>query len=195
MKRERRGTATQRDRTNDPMLSRRSALSSSGLVLLGTLAGPALGQTEGRRMEPPQALIDRMRNAGSAAGGPGAMSEHFAQQRQMAFDNLKNQLQVSDEEWSVIKPRLQVVYDLVRPVPSFGPESVQPASPVDQKKRELREILSNKDAAADQVKAKLTALRAAQLAAVQELTKARQNLRQIMTLRQEATLVLNGLLD
>lgn len=47
MKRERRGTATQRGRTNDPVLSRRSALSSSGLVLLGTLAGPALGQTEG----------------------------------------------------------------------------------------------------------------------------------------------------
>jgi hypothetical protein len=38
-------------------------------------------------------------------------------------------------------------------------------------------------------------LQAAQLNATQELTKARQNLRQIMTLRQEATLVLNGLLD
>ncbi len=123
------------------------------------------------------------------------MSEHFAQQRQMAFDNLKNQLQVSDEEWSVIKPRLQVVYDLVRPMPSFGPEIAQPASPVDQRKRDLREILSNKDAPADQIKAKLTALRSAQLAAAQELTKARQDLRQIMTLRQEATLVLNGLLD
>jgi hypothetical protein len=68
-------------------------------------------------------------------------------------------------------------------------------SPLEQKKRELRETLNNKDAPADQVKAKLTALRAAQLAAAQELTKGRQNLRQIMTLRQEAVLVLNGLLD
>ncbi len=68
-------------------------------------------------------------------------------------------------------------------------------SPVEQRKRELRETLNNKDAPADQVKAKLTAVRAAQLNAAQELTKARQDLRQILTLHQEATLVLNGLLD
>ena len=54
---------------------------------------------------------------------------------------------------------------------------------------------ADKEASAAQIKGKLTALRAAQVNANQELTKARQNLRQILTLRQEATLVLNGLLD
>jgi uncharacterized protein YPO0396 len=46
-----------------------------------------------------------------------------------------------------------------------------------------------------QIKAKLTSLRAAKERAAQELSRARQNLRQIMSVRQEALLVLNGLLD
>jgi len=47
----------------------------------------------------------------------------------------------------------------------------------------------------DQIKTKATALRVAKERTAQELGKARQNLRQVMTLRQEALLVLNGLLD
>ena len=66
---------------------------------------------------------------------------------------------------------------------------------MDRSRAELRQILSDKGASADQIKAKLTALRAAQNSAAQELAKARQNLRQVMTIRQEALLVLNGLLD
>jgi hypothetical protein len=211
MKYEWRDRAAKRDRTSDPVYSRRSALSFSGWVLLGAVAGPALGQTEGRgvggkgpaaqpakegrRMEPPQALIERMRNAGGHAGPPQGISEQFARQRQMAFENLRNQLQISDQEWPVVKPRLQVVYDLVRPVPSFGRQSAQPATPVEQRSGELREVLGNKDAEAEEIKARLTALRAAKEQARQELVKARDSLRQIMTLRQEALLVLNGLLD
>ena len=42
---------------------------------------------------------------------------------------------------------------------------------------------------------KLAALRAARQKAAQDLVTARQSLRQLMTLRQEALLVLNGLLD
>jgi outer membrane protein TolC len=48
---------------------------------------------------------------------------------------------------------------------------------------------------AEQIKAKLAALRAAKQKAAQDLATARQSLRQLMTLRQEALLVLNGLLD
>jgi hypothetical protein len=59
----------------------------------------------------------------------------------------------------------------------------------------LRELLREEKAPPDQIKAGLTALRAARERTVQELVKTRQNLRQVMTLRQEALLVLNGLLD
>jgi hypothetical protein len=71
----------------------------------------------------------------------------------------------------------------------------QPKTELEQRSRELRELLHDDAVGADQIKAKLTALRAAKERAVRELAGARQTLRQLMTLRQEAVLVLNGLLD
>jgi Spy/CpxP family protein refolding chaperone len=72
---------------------------------------------------------------------------------------------------------------------------MQAAGPVEQRTRELREVLADKEAKPEEIKAKLTAFRAAKEQARQELVKARQDLRQLMTLRQEAVLVVNGLLD
>jgi len=66
---------------------------------------------------------------------------------------------------------------------------------VDKASSELRELLRNESATAEQIKAKLAALRAAKQKAAQDLATARQSLRQLMSLRQEALLVLNGLLD
>ena len=48
---------------------------------------------------------------------------------------------------------------------------------------------------AEAIKAKLTALRAAKEKDRRELAAARQSLRQVLTLRQEAHLVLHGLLE
>ncbi len=122
------------------MFSRRSALSSSGLVLLGVLSGSALGQIENQegdakrpQAQPPKAsqksaekakaLMERLQNAGSGEERRQAMNELMASQRQMAIESLRNQLRVSDQEWPVVKPRLLAVYDLVRPVPPLaGPE-------------------------------------------------------------------------
>jgi hypothetical protein len=186
------------------LVSRRAAIGSSAAVLLTAVAGAALGQDGGfsglpkeiqERMAKSREFSERMRNAATEEERTQIMAERNAWEQTRAVEDIKGQLGVSDEEWKVIQPRVEAVYNLVHPKPQFGRPNVSQMSPVDQRKRELREILSNKDAAADQVKAKLTALRAAQLAAAQELTKARQDLRQIMTLRQEATLVLNGLLD
>ena len=66
---------------------------------------------------------------------------------------------------------------------------------MDKASSELRELLRNESATAEQIKAKLAALRAAKQKAAQDLATARQSLRQLMSLRQEALLVLNGLLD
>jgi uncharacterized protein (DUF3084 family) len=111
------------------------------------------------------------------------------------LEDLKDQLGISDKEWPVIKARIEMVYNLVRPMPQINAGSEAPKTEVEQRSRELREVLRNEGAAADQIKAKLTALRTAKEKAGQELVKAQQSLRQIMTLRQEAVLVLNGLLD
>jgi hypothetical protein len=168
------------------------------------MSGGALGQEGGfsglpkeiqERMAKSREFSERMQNA-SPEERTRIMEERNAWERTRAIEDIRGQLEVAEAEWSVLKPRVEAVYKLVHPQPQFGgPGNMGPMSPVDRSKSELRQILANKDAPADQIKARLTALRVAQEHSRQELTKARQNLRQLLTLRQEATLVLNGLLD
>jgi chromosome segregation ATPase len=123
------------------------------------------------------------------------MEEIRAMDRQRVIDGFKLQLGLSEQEWTVVKPRIEAVYNLVHPQPYGGPGADAKRTEVDQRSRELRELIESKEADADKIKARLTALRAAREKADRELAKARQNLRQIMNLRQEAVLVLNELLD
>ena len=111
------------------------------------------------------------------------------------MEEIKSELGVSEEEWTVLKPRIEAVYRLVHTQPASGSSEVESLALAAAKTRELQELLRNKDAKPEEIKGKLTALRAAKEQARQELVKARQSLRQVMTLRQEAVLVLNGLLD
>jgi hypothetical protein len=184
---------------------------SSGLAVLGLLAGSALGQEEKKeperkgpeaqpprqmqeRMEEFKAFSERMRNT-SPEERMKIMEEQRVQQRQRAIEDLKEPLEVSDKEWPVIKPRVEKVCNLMHPLPQVRAGSERPKTEVEQRSGELRELLRNSEAAMDQIKAKLAALRAAKGKEAQELAAARQSLRQIVTLRQEATLVLNSLLE
>jgi len=83
----------------------------------------------------------------------------------------------------------------MHPLPQMRIGNDAPRTEAEQKSRDLREVLRSEGAAADQIKVRLAELRAAKQKEAQELVKARQELRQLMTLRQEAELVLNGLLD
>lgn len=176
------------------------------------LSGSALSQTENQEgnakkpaaqpsreaqksAEKAKAFIERLQNPGSGEERRQAMNELMASERQMAIESLRNQLRVSDQEWAVVKPRLLAVYDLVRPaIPMMG-RNEPPKTELEQRSRDLRELLQADKAEADQIKAKLTAFRAAKEKSNQQLAGARQSLRQLMTLRQEAVLVMNGLLD
>jgi DNA repair exonuclease SbcCD ATPase subunit len=199
-------------RTTDLAISRRSAVGSSSLAVLSLMSVYALGQTEKKedepkrpratlpkemqeRMEQSKAFSERLRNASGIEERQQIVNEQMAAQRQRAFEELKDHLQVSEKEWPVVKPRLQAVYDLVRPVRPMMGRNEQPQTEVEQRTRELREVLQGDNPPLDQIKAKLTALRAARERANQNVAQARQNLREIMNLRQEAVLVLNGLLD
>jgi hypothetical protein len=73
--------------------------------------------------------------------------------------------------------------------PTGTPSAVQAAV------QALRETLNNNDAKPDEIKAKLDALRAARAQARQNLTKAQEDLRSVLTQRQEAVLVTMGLLE
>jgi len=192
------------DKTARAVISRRAAVGASGMAMLGLLSGAGFGQEEKQaerkesdsksrkeiqdRMEEFKAFGERMRNAGPEERMK-LMQEQRAQQQQKAIEDLKGQLGISDQEWAVVKPRVEKVYNLVHPLPPMGTRSEQPKTEVDRASSELHELLRNESAAADQIKAKLGALRAAKLKAAQDLVTARQSL------RQEALLVLNGLLD
>ncbi len=59
----------------------------------------------------------------------------------------------------------------------------------------LSEVLEQGNASPDQIRAKLTALRAAKEGARQKLAAAQKELREVLTLKQEARLVLGGQLN
>jgi hypothetical protein len=82
----------------------------------------------------------------------------------------------------------------MHPLPPTMAGTERPKTEVEQRSSELRDLLRDK-AAVDKIKASLAALRAAKEKAAKELVAAKQDLRQLMTLPQEAELVLSGLLD
>jgi Spy/CpxP family protein refolding chaperone len=66
---------------------------------------------------------------------------------------------------------------------------------VEKAAQELQELLAGESPNTDQIKAKLTAYRTVKEKAKKDLAKAQQDLKQIVTVKQEATLVLMGLLN
>lgn len=192
----------------DATISRRAAMGSSVLAVLAIATGPALPGQPAKgadRQEPPahaqermqqsKAFIEQMRNAGSAEERMKIMEERRVQDRRRAIEDFKERLGMSDKEWAVVRPRLEAVYNLKHPPAQVMGPGERPRDEVQQRSSELRELLRDEDAPVDRVKAALTALRAAKEKVGQRLAAAQQDLRQLMTIRQEAMLVLNGLLE
>ena len=129
---------------------------------------------------------------------PQAMRERFS-------GMIKDQMGATDDEWKVIEPKLNKVMDARRDGGGFGgfrnrdrggdSQNQSDASPVQQASRELRQVLDNKDAPADQIAAKLKTLREAKEKAKETLASAQKDLKEVLTQRQEAVLVMFGMLD
>ncbi len=143
------------------------------------------------------------------------------QMQRMMTERLKETLEIGDEEWKVLEPRIAKVLTLSRQGGGFGGMGMmmrgrrggfgpgaqpgargvdtqapqQELTPVEKSTQELQTVLDNKDAKPEEVKAKLTVLRDAREKARQELVKAQKELREIVSVRQEAQLVLMGLLN
>jgi len=148
---------------------------------------------------------------GGNGGPPGGNRWDPAQMRQRMEDMMKQQLGTNDDEWKIIQPKLQKVLEVQRdargggmggmfgrnrPGGDRGPGGdTQATSPVQQAQRDLRTALDNKDTPADQITAKLTALREAREKAKADLSAAQKDLREVLTQRQEAVLVMMGMLD
>ena len=128
------------------------------------------------------------------------------QERMAGF--MKEQLQVNDEEWKVIQPKLTKVFEARRDTGAFGGGFIggrgrggdrggdqQNQSAAMKASGELREVLDKKDAKPEEIAAKLKALREAREKAKAELATAQKELKEVLTQRQEAVLVMMGQLD
>jgi Spy/CpxP family protein refolding chaperone len=111
------------------------------------------------------------------AGGTGSYQTHDSTGWQATLD-------CTDEEWSVIEPRLEKVLAL----------RADPYGPVRQRHRELHHLVKH-DARADLILDRLEALREARAEADLALAQSEADLRQVLTIRQEATLVLMGVIE
>jgi Spy/CpxP family protein refolding chaperone len=132
--------------------------------------------------------------------------------REEAMKRMQEQLGASAEEWTVIQPKVDKLMTAQRDNMGgrgFGGRggdrdrggdrgssaSNQPSSPLQTASRELRETLDNKEAAPEQITAKLTALREARAKAREQLVTAQKDLQSVLTPRQEAVMVSMGMLD
>lgn len=183
-------------------------------VLMGSLSLTAFGQANGGGNQP----------GGNPPGQPGQPGQgrqrgNFdpAAMRQRMMDRLKTELGASDEEMQALSPKLEKVMQLQRDAGGrgrggFGRRGGGPggpggpggnpgaptdanASPVQKASADLQATLDNKDSKPDEIKAKLEALRSAKAQAKQELAAAQQELKGLLTQRQEAVLVENGMLE
>ena len=145
--------------------------------------------------------------------------------RQMYMERIKETLGATDEEWKVLGPKVEKVQGLSselgggmrmrmlrrsrtgertrapqgerpeRPAGERGGEAERELTDVEKAVEKLRTTLDDKDADAGQVKDALKSLREAREKVKQELAKAQAELRELLTARQEAELVLMALLD
>jgi len=194
------------------MFNKRMALTSVAVCLAAVMLVGLLSQA----IAAPQA-----EDTNSQRGPRRGQRFDREQMQRMMAERLKETLEVSDEEWKVFEPRITKVLTLSRQGGGFGGMGMmmrgrrggfgpggqpgargsdtqapqQELTPVEKSTQELQTVLDNKDAKPEEVKAKLTALRTAREKARQELVKSQKELREIVSVRQEAQLVLMGLLN
>ena len=177
-----------------------------GIILGGLALVPALSQDGDRAERSPRRDRD-----------PAEWRQRMEQMRARMMDRMRDQLGASADEWEVMKPRIEKVMQIQRDIgrgafrfggrgrdgrpgrraAEPGDAAARDARPVPetvQKSRALRELLENIDADAEAINEALTELRTARQNAEAKLATARQELRDILTLRQEALLVIAGLL-
>ncbi len=127
---------------------------------------------------------------------------------------IKNDLKITDEEWTIIGPRMNRVIDLTNnnnarlatfrkmsrkwytdsgiTIKAYDQED---KNPVETASDNLEKLVKNETATTEEIKEALTKLRAAREATQQELVKAQEELKEVLTIKQEAKLVMYGILE
>lgn len=151
-------------------------------------------------------------------GRPGQPRMELTPQAMMErmMDRAKNLMKPSEEDWKLIQPRLEEVIKAQmelraggmmargmrqqppqaegQPAPAEQPKKPEP-TPIMKAADELVATLEKENATADEINEKLTVLRTARADAQKKLEKAQASLKEVVKQRQEAVLVLMGILE
>ena len=146
---------------------------------------------------------DRENRERGDRGGRGGDRGGFdrSQFMERIMDRYRENLGFSVAEWKVVQPKVQAVMDN-RISGASGMMSMfggsrrgRDSSTEKTPTSELRDLLEKEDASKGDIKAKLAAYRADRKAREAKLKKAQEDLRQLLTIKQEAQAVLSGLLN
>ncbi len=180
-------------------------------LLLTTLALLATATLAHAQERPPQPN-DPNRPSG------GDRSKSYEEFRQKMAERLKTSMKVTDDEWTVIQPLIEKVTTKMREAgggrggpprggdPRSGGGGGTPGggssssgggdrSSGSMERDALRTALENESASPEELKAKLTALRDSRKKAIAEVEVLREDLKKVLTVRQEALLVSYGILE
>jgi hypothetical protein len=200
------------------MLKAKSGLMLAGFLFLGVFCvSSALAQDT----TPPAGGAGGGRGRGGRGGPGGGMFDPNVMRQRMA-DQMKTALGCTDEEWTALAPKVEKVQTLQRDLRGGGmfgggmmggrgrggpgapggdagapaaPAAPAPTTDVGKAAAALSKVLENKDAAPADIKTALQALRDAKAKAKTALEAAQKELKDVLTVRQEAAMVERGLLD
>jgi hypothetical protein len=190
----------------------KTAMKNTALAIcVLALALPALGQTTAPSDNGGGPSGATTGGGGGGNGGGGQRMRNPQQFMQRIMDNLKQQLGSTDDEFAALQPKIEKVIQLRRdtagnPMRMFGrrggggggggfmANNATP-SPTQQATEDLQATLDDTSATAAAIKGKLDALREAKSKAKEDLAAAQTDLKSVLTQRQEAVLVMDGLLD
>lgn len=149
-------------------------------------------------------------HAQQGGGGGGGPRMTFAEMQAARLTRIKEAMGATDEEWKALQPKIEKVQTLQMQAMAgrFGGRggrgggggggdtaTTRPANPVRDATDDLQKTLDNKDATPEQIKEKLGALHETKAKSAEDLKKAQGELRELLTVRQEAVLVTQGILD
>ena len=157
------------------------------------------------QIEQGRKIMDDLRNG--VQPDPEQIQKLIGAVRTQVQSRLKETLGATDEEWQVLGPKIEKVQNLMLQAGNAGMSTgrmgmrgfnigvgTEPTD-VQKKLQALQEVLKNKDASKEDLQAAQKDYCDAKAKAKAELDKARAELKELVTIRQEAQLVTMGLLE
>jgi hypothetical protein len=200
----------------------RRFFTAAALMGLMCVGGQALAQTAPEA--PPANPPAQGQAGGDQGGGRGNRGNWNPEEfRKRMMDRFKEDLKSPDEEWAVLQPKLEKVMTAMAESRFAGMggrggfggpggpgggrggrggaengnanQPLQPESEMAVASRDLRTVLANENASADEIAMKLKTFREARAKAEEKLKAAQKELQEVVTERQEAMLVMRGMLQ